>query len=554
MQSFSQVALLVDVENTAAATLAALDKLMPEISQLGPCVLRRAYADWSGYTKYKPILLEQGFELIEVPHYSQRGKNACDIRMALDALEMVFEQPFIETLVICSHDSDFIPLFVKLQNYRKQVIVLGERQYIHNLLIKFAQGFIDVTPFLPPPAVEDAPAKSEGAAYQPAPQALKSFALLERAVTELGAGSQAVLISLVKSMMQRINPAFSEKRHGYSRFLTFLKDLEKVGRLQLYTDAENATYLTLLPPADAQTADSPTPFPSAEQQAFELLQAAVGDLQYQNIPADISRVKSRMLQLQPDFQEKQLGYKQFSDFVNALASRGWLRVKTVKGGNSRIELPLAAAEARSPVPHSPELPTQSQESAQIRWQRELKQRKFSVLNNVDREPLLKLLYQGLWQYYSTPLSKHELRTLLYHHLSEQAGELTPSKTVLSNLLNLFIQTQAIVTQQLSGTAAVYYISAELSEADFIRHYELSVWAFARYYGVESAWLQTHLQLAEPPGKEAAPELERLTKYLFDASTLSSAAQVQPLPESLALADSAPPGHQVRQALDTYKLW
>ena len=88
----------------------------------GNVVVRKAYCDWGRYEKFKRSMHEANFELIDIPHVRQSGKNSADIRMVVDALDLCYTKPHIDTFVVISGDSDFSPLVSKLRENNKVVI------------------------------------------------------------------------------------------------------------------------------------------------------------------------------------------------------------------------------------------------------------------------------------------------------------------------------------------------------------------------------------------------------------------------------------------------
>ena len=108
----------------------------------GSIVVKKAYCDWERYKEFKAAMHEAGFELIEIPHVRQSGKNSADIRMVVDALDLCYTKSHVDTFVIISGDSDFSPLVCKLRENNKGVIGVGVKNSTSDLLIANCDEFI----------------------------------------------------------------------------------------------------------------------------------------------------------------------------------------------------------------------------------------------------------------------------------------------------------------------------------------------------------------------------------------------------------------------------
>lgn len=264
-------------------------KIRPVLERLllkGSIVVKKAYCDWDRYKEYKRDLHEAAFELIEIPHVRQSGKNSADIRMVVDALDLCYTKTHIDAFVIISGDSDFSPLISKLKENGKSVIGIGVRGSASSLLIGNCDEFIfyeDLAQMKPArvKAPPKAPVKKSAAAVPPAkevaskdaaagaakptspsrrrarPAAEKSTAggegqatvkaepsaeekknqaielvvsTMEQLMAERG-GEGLISASLIKSTIKRVHPGFSESEYGYSAFGKILDDAHKQGAL-----------------------------------------------------------------------------------------------------------------------------------------------------------------------------------------------------------------------------------------------------------------------------------------------------------------------------------
>jgi uncharacterized protein (TIGR00288 family) len=142
------MALFCDFENIALGVRDArydlfdIRKVMERLLLKGNIIVKKAYCDWSRYKDFKPSMHEASFELIEIPHVRQSGKNSADIRMVVDALDLCYTKQHVDTFVIISGDSDFSPLVSKLRENDKIVIGVGVKNSTSDLLIANCDEFI----------------------------------------------------------------------------------------------------------------------------------------------------------------------------------------------------------------------------------------------------------------------------------------------------------------------------------------------------------------------------------------------------------------------------
>ncbi len=215
-----QLAVFIDFENVAIWAEhqfldLELDRLMEYLQSRGPVVVKRAYGDWSRFSKYRDDMLDNSIDLIQL--YSIRaGKNRADIRLALDAFETIINRPQIGTVVIVSGDSDFGALASKLREYGRYILGIGPRAVTHKLLVKSCDEFIYLETVLgQEPETLDGPVSSRE-------NALK---LLRRALAAHGArGELPVLAARLKHTLLSLDSTFNEANLGYGQFRTWLED------------------------------------------------------------------------------------------------------------------------------------------------------------------------------------------------------------------------------------------------------------------------------------------------------------------------------------------
>src|SRR5579862_9184808 len=144
----TNLALFCDFENIALGVRDAryaqfdINRVLERLLLKGSIVVKKAYCDWERYKEFKAGMHQAGFELIEIPHVKQSGKNSADIRMVVDALDLCYTKTHVDTFVVISGDSDFSPLVSKLRENNKDVIGVGVKNSTSDLLIASCDEFI----------------------------------------------------------------------------------------------------------------------------------------------------------------------------------------------------------------------------------------------------------------------------------------------------------------------------------------------------------------------------------------------------------------------------
>ncbi len=278
--SDATLAVFLDLENLALgvrdARYAEFDirKVLEQLLLKGHIVVKKAYCDFDRYKDFKRGLHEAAFELIEIPHVRQSGKNSADIRMVVDALDLCYTKGHVDTFAIISGDSDFSPLVSKLRENAKTVIGVGVKNSTSDLFINNCDEFIyydDLVRAEParrrgqaqanPPAVKVAAVKPAPAAADSVPAAKKSAAKpaalsVERALDEVMETLEAlshergsdvmIYASMIKQALKRRNPGFNERAHGFRSFNELLKEAEKRNLLVLTDDPKGGSYTVRL--------------------------------------------------------------------------------------------------------------------------------------------------------------------------------------------------------------------------------------------------------------------------------------------------------------------
>jgi uncharacterized protein (TIGR00288 family) len=218
----------------------------------GSIVVKKAYCDWERYKGYKTAMHEAAFELIEIPHVRQSGKNSADIRMVVDALDLCYTKEHIDTFVIISGDSDFSPLVSKLRENAKTVIGVGVKNSTSDLLISNCDEFIyydDLVRDVPTLRKETKPARRTLAAKVPKQQKdrkQEAIDLMLETTAALAAerGDTAKLWgSMIKQTLKRRHPGFNESFYGFPSFNELLEEAQTRGYLKLDLDEKSGGYV-----------------------------------------------------------------------------------------------------------------------------------------------------------------------------------------------------------------------------------------------------------------------------------------------------------------------
>ncbi len=265
------MAVFCDFENVALgvrdAKCAAFDiqKVLERLLLKGSIVVKKAYCDWARYKEFKAPMHEAAFELIEIPHVRQSGKNSADIRMVVDALDLCYTKLHLDSFVIISGDSDFSPLVSKLRENNKVVIGVGVKQSTSDLLTANCDEFIFYDDL-----VRDAEKPGRGRRRSATKKTSKKkvvkqklneeeqklneeeqkrqealdlvVATVEDLFRERGE-MEKVWGSMVKQTLKRRKPGFNESYHGFGTFSKLLEEAQACNLLKLEPDEKSGGYV-----------------------------------------------------------------------------------------------------------------------------------------------------------------------------------------------------------------------------------------------------------------------------------------------------------------------
>ena len=261
MTETRNLAVFCDFENIALGVRDAkyekfdIGRVLEKLLLKGSIVVKKAYCDWDRYKEFKTAMHAAAFELIEIPHRGQSGKNSADIRMVVDALDLCYTKGHVDTFVVVSGDSDFSPLVSKLRENAKTVIGVGVKNSTSDLLIANCDEFIYYDDLVREDEAKRRAAKKRrearpaGTAREAAPSDDKkqeAFDLvietLQALIAERGEGER-IWGSMVKQALKRRKPGFNESYYGFKAFSDLLEELEGRKLLALERDEKSGGYL-----------------------------------------------------------------------------------------------------------------------------------------------------------------------------------------------------------------------------------------------------------------------------------------------------------------------
>ena len=281
------MALFCDFENVALGVRDAnyekfdIKLVLERLLLKGSIVVKKAYCDWDRYKGFKATMHEANFELIEIPHVRQSGKNSADIRLVVDALDLCYTKSHVNTFVIISGDSDFSPLVSKLRENAKQVIGVGVKQSTSDLLIANCDEFIFYDDLVR--EIQRASARREPRDVQPEARRSaeeekrrrdekesRKTRAIEMAVETFDAllaergDSGKIWASVLKEAIKRRKPDFNESYYGFRAFGNLLEEAQARGLLEFGRDEKSGAYVYRSAALRADAVAEPPVAPVAE--------------------------------------------------------------------------------------------------------------------------------------------------------------------------------------------------------------------------------------------------------------------------------------------------
>jgi len=254
------MALFCDFENLALGVRDAkyaqfdMQKVLERLLLKGSIIVKKAYCDWERYKAFKASMHEAAFELIEIPHVRQSGKNSADIRLVVDALDLCYTKAHVDTFVILSGDSDFSPLVSKLRENNKVVIGVGVKKSTSDLLTANCDEFLFYDDLVREQAQKKKRAAQHATGTTPGGAPHKTakkrepdkrqeavdliIETLEALIAERGVEDN-IWGSMVKQALKRRQPGFNESSYGFRSFSELLEEAEKRQLLALEHDEKS---------------------------------------------------------------------------------------------------------------------------------------------------------------------------------------------------------------------------------------------------------------------------------------------------------------------------
>ncbi len=259
----ASMALFCDFENIALGVRDAqyekfdIKPVLERLLAKGSIVVKKAYCDWDRYKAFKAAMHEANFELIEIPHVRQSGKNSADIRMVVDALDLCYTKAHVDTFVIISGDSDFSPLVSKLRENAKKVIGVGVKQSCSDLLVTNCDEFIYYDDLVRDREAQRTTVRRDREKRSPEEEAKRREKVEERkskAVDLVAATfvdlmadrgeSERIWASVLKEVVKRRNPGFNESYFGFRSFGNLLEEAAARGLIGFGRDEKSGAYVT----------------------------------------------------------------------------------------------------------------------------------------------------------------------------------------------------------------------------------------------------------------------------------------------------------------------
>jgi uncharacterized protein (TIGR00288 family) len=365
--------LLIDFDNVTMGMRSDLSKELKTLLDSdvikGKVSVQRAYADWRRYPQYIVPLSEASVDLIFAPAYGSNKKNATDIRMAIDGMELVFVRPEIGTYILLTGDSDFSSLVLKLKEYGKYVIGVGIQESSSDILVQNCDEYYSYTSLTGLTKTTEL----TKAGRDP-------WVLVAESLKKMVARGDVMRSDRLKQVMQEVDPNFDEGGIGFSKFSKFLAEASSRGLVSL-KKLENGQYevgpakgggrrgsssssrgrrdrgergrgrgdrgsrADVTARTAVESVDTSDASDDPLQDAYGVLTAAL--TQFSEAGRDRVRdsdVKRKMLAVSPGFDETELGFPKFSKFLVQAVEHGVIEAERTERGNYEVSL---SAEASS---------------------------------------------------------------------------------------------------------------------------------------------------------------------------------------------------------------
>ena len=326
----AKFAIFVDLEN-CGAKVPTLNSILEKVKIRGDILLGRVYGYTDHFSSLKELLLSNTFTVVPSLRYGIAQKNNADIQLVVDALEVAFTNPLIDSFCIVSGDSDYTPLVGRLKSMGKFVLGISRSEAASTIFINACNEF----QFLEgvSAAAVPSPEKKRRAATEEAADEAELNKLL-MSILEESADTDGMYASELKNVLLRLRPDFNEKTYGCSSFGKLLTRLsQRFSDFRVKTDNFNM----MVSPNSAESAESrPQPTKDNWREAFAAQLQAYKEGGFERINPSI--LKADILTSYPDFSERSIGFKRFSDVMKQLEKDGLVKVEMDEQKTMLIQL------------------------------------------------------------------------------------------------------------------------------------------------------------------------------------------------------------------------
>ncbi len=326
----AKFAIFVDLEN-CGAKVPTLNSILEKVKIRGDILLGRVYGYTDHFSSLKELLLSNTFTVVPSLRYGIAQKNNADIQLVVDALEVAFTNPLIDSFCIVSGDSDYTPLVGRLKSMGKFVLGISRSEAASTIFINACNEF----QFLEgvSAAAVPSPEKKHRAATEEAADEAELNKLL-MSILEESADTDGMYASELKNVLLRLRPDFNEKTYGCSSFGKLLTRLsQRFSDFRVKTDNFNM----MVSPNSAESAESrPQLTKDNWREAFAAQLQAYKEGGFERINPSI--LKADILTSYPDFSERSIGFKRFSDVMKQLEKDGLVKVEMDEQKTMLIQL------------------------------------------------------------------------------------------------------------------------------------------------------------------------------------------------------------------------
>lgn len=347
------VAVFFDFENIVLGVRDEfrVSTVIDALNERGDVMVRRAYADWGRYRRHQRQFLEQGVAMVFLPSYGINDKNRTDTAICVDAMEILFTRPHIDTFVIASGDSDFGVLAHRLRDHGKRVVGISAKSAASDILVKICHEFIFYESLVGQ--------RIQGVSMEEAEERVKRA--IQVCVDQHGPRFRA---SVIKDRMRKQDPTFSERNYGAASFTRFLRNFDHLvelldgGMVQVPNAMATSVPQNRAPANDAAPSKPPVLAPEIEAEAAEHVRRAIALASPDGESVSLARLKDALGEVAPDFDEMALGFRTFTRFLKTFpqvveVERDRNRVRAVTGGPQTQRPAPPARPAQEPRPQKP---------------------------------------------------------------------------------------------------------------------------------------------------------------------------------------------------------